>query len=60
MKSALLLSILFMTFAMPVIAARDPRATSGLRKMIIAFAVFVLAYYFWVSYGHTRFFVPRR
>lgn len=60
MKSALLLSILFMTFAMPVVAARDPRPGRGLRKMILAFAVFVLAYYFWVAYGHTRYFVPQR
>lgn len=60
MKSALLLSILFMTFALPVVAARDPRGGRGLRKMILGFAVFVLLYYLWVAYGHTRFFVPRR
>lgn len=54
------MSILFVTFALPALAARDPNAGRGFRKLAIGFALFVVMYYFYIGYGHTRYFVPVR
>lgn len=60
MKSILLMSVLIATFVLPALAARQPDGRRGLRWMTAAFALFVAAYYLWVAYGHTRFYVPQR
>jgi hypothetical protein len=60
MKSLLLMSVLLVTFALPTFAARDADAGRGFRKLAIGFGLFVVLYYFYIGYGHTRFFVPVR
>lgn len=60
MKSILLMSILASTFVLPVWAARDPDVKRGLRRMAVAFVLFVCAYRVYVAYGHTLWFVPAR
>jgi hypothetical protein len=56
----LLMSILIALFAIPTLAARDPNASRGLKKMALWFAVFAVAYYLWIGWGHPRYFVPHR
>ena len=58
MKTALLMSVIVATFLLPMIASRARNAANGLRGMVVAFSFFVVVYYLWVAYGHTRFFVP--
>lgn len=60
MKSLLLMSILLATFVLPAFAARDPDAGRGFRKLALGFGLFVAMYYFYIAYGHTRYFVPVR
>ncbi len=60
MKTVMLLSLLLMTFAVPLLAARDRRPVRALRGMALYFAVFITLYYLYVAFIHTRFFVPQR
>jgi hypothetical protein len=44
MAKALILTILGMTFAIPIFFARDAREKRGLRRTILAFGVFCAVY----------------
>ncbi|HEY1958240.1 MAG TPA: hypothetical protein VGH28_21635 [Polyangiaceae bacterium] len=48
MAKALVLSILVMSFAIPIFFARDRREKRGLRRTLIAFGVFCAIYVFLV------------
>lgn len=48
MAKALVLSILAMTFAIPIFFARDKREKRGLRRTLIVFGVFCAIYVFGV------------
>ena len=52
------MSIIWMTFAIPAIAARHPDPVKGSLRMVAWFLTFLVIYYYYVAYGHTRFFVP--
>lgn len=58
MKSLLLMSLIVFTFVASGMAARDPRPVRGLRRLIVAFVIFVCIYYFYVSRVNTELFVP--
>jgi hypothetical protein len=60
MKSLLLMSVILVTFIVPVVTARDPIPARGLKRMVRFFILFVPLYYLYVAYGHTKFFVPSR
>lgn len=59
MKTLLLMSVVWVTFALPAVAAVSPHPRRALRWVLVGFSLFTMLYYFWVAYGHTRFFVPR-
>lgn len=44
MGKGLLMSVLFATLAIPVRAARDPRPARSLRRAVLQFAAFVVAW----------------
>lgn len=44
MAKALVLSIIAMTFAIPIFFARDARAKRGLRRTLLAFGAFCVVY----------------
>jgi len=57
-KTLLLMSVIWMTFALPAVASRSRDPVRGLRRMVVWFAVFCVAYYLYVAYGHPKIFVP--
>jgi len=58
MKTLLLMSIVWMTFALPAAAARRSEPRKAFRDMVIGFFIVTVLYYLWVAYGHTRYFQP--
>ncbi len=44
MRKLLLLSVLFATFAIPAVAARDPRPVRGLRRALLYTLAFDVVY----------------
>lgn len=58
MKTLLLMSVIWMTFVLPAVAARAAHPVRAVRTMSLGFAAFVVVYYLYVAYGHTRLFVP--
>jgi hypothetical protein len=60
MKSLLLMSLVFATFVVPALAARDREPVRALKGMALFFAVFVLLYCAYVAFGHPKLFVPHR
>ncbi|AKU89849.1 hypothetical protein [Vulgatibacter incomptus] len=58
MKTFLLMSMIWVTFALPLLAARNADPRQGARRMSVVFAFSTLLYFLYVAYGHTRFYVP--
>jgi hypothetical protein len=50
MSKAILLSMVAMTFAIPIYFARDKREKRGLRRALLAFGVFCAVYVFLVLF----------
>jgi hypothetical protein len=44
MGKALILSVVVMTFAIPIFFSRDARAKRGLRRTVVAFGLFCAVY----------------
>ncbi len=44
MRTSLLMSLVIMTFLLPIRAARTANAVRGLRRAVFGFAVFVMIY----------------
>jgi hypothetical protein len=55
-----LLSIIVATVAAPAIAARDPSARRGLKRMLIGLLVFNALYVCYLTLVHATFFAPQR
>jgi hypothetical protein len=60
MKSLLLLSLILVTLGLPIVVADDPSSARALKRMLRLFLLFFPLYYFYIAYGHTRFFPPGR
>lgn len=58
MKTLLLMSIIWMSFALPALAARKQDPVRAVRQMAVAFVFFVALYWMWVAFGHTKYFMP--
>ena len=58
MKSALLLSVLVATLAIPVLVARDPEPGRAVRRMLALLLAFNALYVAYVTMVHPVLFVP--
>ncbi|MFL5580486.1 MAG: hypothetical protein ACJ8AO_08935 [Gemmatimonadaceae bacterium] len=56
MQKILLISILVVTVAIPMRAARNPSPTAGLRKAVLGVALFNLAYLVFLRFIYPRLF----
>jgi hypothetical protein len=59
MKSLLLMSVIIVTIVAPLLAARDPDAVRGARRLFVSFTMFCVVYALYVTYVHPLF-VPTR
>ena len=59
MKSALLLSVLVATVAIPVMVARDANPMRGLRRMLLLLLAFNALYVAYLTLVHPVAFVPK-
>lgn len=59
MKSLLLMSVVLVTLAAPIAAARRRDAVRAARQLFVSFALFCVAYALYVSFIHSAF-VPQR
>lgn len=60
MKSLLLMSIIFVTLALPVLAARGPNPRRAMKRMLVSLLVFNAAYVAYLTRLHVTLFVPHR
>lgn len=60
MKTLGMLSIILVTVAVPLIAARDPHVGRGIRRMIVLLLAFNALYLGYLTLVHAAVFVPAR